>query len=100
MSWLTQNNPHYKDVEINDHAVEALPVSGIPSELLTVETNDDICDETVELDIGPPTNLLLLKTKSTETSSFLSLREQQQQELDVVRNQLSAEEPNECLGLG
>ena len=42
LSWLTQNNPHYKDVEINDHAVEALPVSGIASELLTVETNDSV----------------------------------------------------------
>ena len=39
LSWLTQNN----------YAVEALPLSGIPSELLTVETNDDICDEPVEL---------------------------------------------------
>lgn len=54
LSCLTQNNPHYKDVEINDHAVETLPVSGIPPESLTVKTNDDICDETVELDVGPP----------------------------------------------
>ena len=95
LSWLTQNNPHYKDVEIN-HAVEALPVSGIPPELLTVETNDDICDETVELDVGPPTDTPSedqVYDVSTEMSSFLPLGEQQQQELDVVRNQLSAEEP-------
>lgn len=45
LPWLTPNNPQYKDVEINDHAVEALPVNRIPSELLTVKTNDNICDE-------------------------------------------------------
>ena len=92
-SWHTENNPHYKDVEINEHAVEALPVSGIPSQLLTVETNDDIC---VEIDVGPPTDTPSedqVYDMSTEMSSFLPLGEQQKQELDAVRNQLSVEEP-------
>ena len=96
LSWLPQNNLHYKDVEINYHAVDALPVSGIPSELLTVETNDDICDETVEIDVGPPTDTPSedqVYDVSTEMSSFLPLGKQQQQELDAVRNQLSVEEP-------
>ena len=94
--WLTQNNPHYKDVEINAQALASLPVHGIPSDLLTVETNEDITDEAVEPDGGPPTDNPSEDTvydECTEMRSFLPVSEQQQQELYAIRNQLSADEP-------
>ena len=94
--WLTQNNPHYKGVEINAHALESLPVNGMPSDILAVETNDDITDDNAELDTGPSNNNPSEDTvynESTEMSSFLPVGEQQQQELDAVRSQLSHEEP-------
>jgi hypothetical protein len=95
--WLKQNNPHYKNVEIDTQALNELPVDGTPSNLVTVETNDDVVTpETVGNDVGPPTDNSSEDTvysDSTETSSFLPVGEQPQQELDAVRNQLSAEEP-------
>ena len=99
--WLTQNNPHYKDVQINAQELASLPVNGIPSDLLTVETNEDITDEAVEPDGAPPTDNpsedTVLYDESTEMSSFLPVGEQQQQQqqqqLDAIRNQLSADEP-------
>ena len=65
--WLTQNNLHYKGVEINVQALDSLPVNGIPSDLLTVEA-----------DVGPPTDNPSEDTvydESTEMSSFLPVGE-------------------------
>ncbi|KAK3702166.1 hypothetical protein QZH41_015072 [Actinostola sp. cb2023] len=56
-------------------------------DLLTVETEDDILDETVEPDLGPPTDNPIDDTVydgSTDMSSFLPVGEHQQQELDAV----------------
>jgi len=49
--WLLQNNPHYADISINLDALNCLPVDGIPTDLLTVESNDEIhvvSDELIE----------------------------------------------------
>ena len=51
----------YKDVKIHVQALESWTVKfGIPSDLLAVETND-ITDEVVEPDVGPPTDITHLK---------------------------------------
>ncbi len=95
--WLTQNNPHYADVEVNEQALRSLPDNDVPSDLLTVETEDDItCNDNIEHDLGPPSynpNEDIVYNDSTDMSSFLPVGEQQQQELDAVRDQLSANEP-------
>ena len=94
--WLKQNNPQYKNVEIDSQALNELHVNGSPTNLLTVETNDDVTRQTVENDVGPPTDNSSEDTvynNSTEMSSFLPVGEEHQQELDAVRNQLSAAEP-------
>ena len=36
--WLKANNPFYKDIEIDEEGLEALPVDGIPSGLNAVGT--------------------------------------------------------------
>ena len=64
---------------------------------MTVETDDEIVsDENCAPDTGPPTDNPsedIVYDDSTEMSSFLPVGEQQQQEIEAVRNQLSENEP-------
>lgn len=39
--WLLQKNPQYADISINLDALNCLPVNGIPTDLVTVESNDE-----------------------------------------------------------
>ena len=99
--WLINNNPHYSELTINEDALISLPENGVPSDLMTVETNDDIVsDDNCSADSGPPTGNPsedIVYNNSTEMSSFLSVgkQQQQQQEIEAVRNQLSKNEPME-----
>jgi hypothetical protein len=40
--WLINNNPHYSKLTINEEALNSLPENGVPPDLMTVETDDDI----------------------------------------------------------
>ena len=54
--WLITNNPHYSQLTINEDALNSLPENGVPPDLMTVETNDDIVsDDNCSPDAGPPT---------------------------------------------
>ena len=95
--WLINNNPHYSKLTINEEALNSLPENGVPPDLMTVETDDDIVsDDNCSPDAGPPTDNPsedIVYNDSTEMSSFLPVGEQQQQEIEAVRNQLSENEP-------
>ena len=95
--WLINNNPHYSELTINEDALNSLPENGVPPDLMTVETDDDVVsDDNCSADVGPPTDNLsedIVYNDSTEMSSFLPVGEQQQQEMEAVRNQLSENEP-------
>ncbi|CAB4010472.1 Hypothetical predicted protein, partial [Paramuricea clavata] len=95
--WLINNNPHYSELLINEDALNSLPENGVPPDLMTVETDDDIVsDDNCSPDVGPPTDNPsedIVYNDSTEMSSFLPVGEQQQQEIEAVRNQLSENEP-------
>lgn len=55
--WLLQNNLHYKDVTIKQHALDCLPINGIPTGIITVESDSDIVsDEIASPDLGPSTD--------------------------------------------
>jgi hypothetical protein len=95
--WLITNNPHYSQLTINEDALNSLPENGVPPDLMTVETDDDIVsdDNCNSPDAGPPTDNPsedIVYNDSTEMSSFLPVGEQQQQEIEAVRNQLSENE--------
>ncbi len=94
---LISNNPHYSQLIINEDALHSLPENGIPPDLMTVETDDDIVSDDNSLpNAGPPTDNPtedIVYNDSTEMSSFLPVGEQQQQEMEAVRNQLSENEP-------
>ena len=95
--WLINNNPHYSELLINEDALNSLPENGVPPDLMTVETDDDIVpDDNCSPDVGPPTDNPsedIVYNDSTEMSSFLPVGEQQQREIEAVRNQLSENEP-------
>lgn len=51
LQWLSQHNPQYKDIQINQEALNHLPENGIPLDIPTFETNtDDILDENSDED--------------------------------------------------
>ncbi len=95
--WLINNNPHYSEITIHEDALNSLPENGVPPDLMTVETdNDMVSDDNCSADVGPPTDNPsedIVYNDSTEMSSFLPVGEQQQQEIEAVRNQLSENEP-------
>ena len=52
MQWLITNNPHYKDIIVNQNSLCSLPDNGIPNELLSVETEDFDDSQPTDPDIG------------------------------------------------
>ena len=81
---------------INTNALNTLPDNGVPPDLMTVETDNDlVSDDNCSSDVGPTDNLSedIVYNDSTQMSSFLPPGKQQQQEIDAVRNQLSENEP-------
>ncbi len=90
------NNPLYSKLTINEDALNSLPENGVPPDLMTVETDDDIVsDDNCSSDVGPPTDNPsenIVYNDSPEISSFLPVG-QQQQEIEAVKNQLSENEP-------
>ena len=95
--WLISNNSHYSNLAINEDALSSLPENGVPPDLMTVETDDDIVSvDNCSPDVGPPTDNPsedIVYNGSTEMGSFLPVGEQQQQEIEAVRSQLSKNEP-------
>ena len=95
--WLINNNPYYAGLTIDDNALNSLPENGVPPDLMTVETDEDIVsDNDCSPDLGPLTDNPsddIVYNDSTEMSSFLPVGEKQQQEIQAVRNQLSENEP-------
>ncbi|CAB4021736.1 Hypothetical predicted protein, partial [Paramuricea clavata] len=77
-------------------------VNGTPSTLLTVETNDDVVTpETIGNDVGPPTDNSSEDTvysDSTETSSFLTIGEQQELDATALKGFLAQKfkDENDC----
>ena len=92
LSWLLQNNPHYKNVTISQHALQSLPVDGVPSEIMTVES---VSEEITSPDSSPFTEHAEDKVynETTEMSSFMQLNEKQPQEMLSIQNQICQKTP-------
>lgn len=72
--WLLRNNPNYSNVTINQQALESLPIDGIPSDIMTVESETDILSDKITLpDVGPSSGNTEDKVynETTEMSSFM-----------------------------
>ena len=79
--WLIKNNPHYQDLEINLEALNYLPENGVPSDFLTIDTEEEIVadNETVLPDED------VVYNQTTEESTFLPLGEQKEQQIEAIR---------------
>ena len=87
-------------MNVDKRPLQSSPENGVPPDLLSVETEDDIVLEDDKeggpAAAGPPTDNPsedVVYNNSTEMSSFLSVGEQQRWEVEAVRNQLSVSEP-------
>ena len=69
MLWLIKTNPHYQNLEINLEALNYLPENGVPSDILTIDTEEEIVadNETVLPDED------VVYNQTTEKSTFLHL---------------------------
>ena len=96
--WLISNNPHYSDMKINLEALQSLQENGMPSDLPTVETeNDNFSDheeqnslQTLPFCYNSDEDVAFNQT--TEKSSFLPLGQQQEQQMDAIRKEILGEE--------
>ena len=92
LMWLITNNAHYSQLTINEDALNSLPENGVPPDLMTVETDDDIVsDDNCSPDAGPPTGNPsedIVYNDSTEMSSFLPVGEQQQQKIFCCKHHI------------
>lgn len=86
--WLIKNNPHYQNLEINLEALNYLPENGVPSDFLTIGTEEEIVadNETVLPDEDVVFN------QTTEKSTFLPLGEQKEQQIEAIRKCIFAQQ--------
>ena len=77
--WLSKNNPLYKNIKIDQDALNSLPQNGIPCDKSKLETNSEI-DQNLHLsesnsdsDSDAETNVVY--KKDTQTSSFVSFQQ-------------------------
>ena len=94
--WLINNNPHYKDVKINQHSLNNLPDHGVPHDIISVETND-VHTETCEPDFGPQNAEDTVYNEQTEMNSFLPIPQCEQQEVQAIQHQLSSTDNNQVM---
>ena len=87
IQWLIQNNPHYKDVIVNQDSLNLLPEHGIPHELLSVDSEDIDENYLTSCDLRPQ-NEDDIVYEGTQMSSFLPIPEGHQQEIQALRAHL------------
>ena len=86
--WLLKHNPHYSNVTINQHALESRPIDCVPSDIMTVASeNDVLSDEIISRDLGPSSNNIKdeVYNETTETSSFMLCCEKQKTAIYVIK---------------
>ena len=96
LRWLINNNPHYKDVKINQHSLNCLPDHGVPHDIVSVETEDDHT-ESCEPDLGPQNAEDIVYNEQTEMNSFLPIPQCEQQEIQAIQQQLSSTYNNQVM---
>ena len=88
LHWLISNNPHYKNINVNQDSLNSLPANGVPHDLLSVETESTDDSHACEPNSGPQNEDDIVYNEGTEMSSLLPIPEFQQQEMEAVQQQL------------
>ena len=94
--WLINNNPHQKDVKMNQHSLNCLPEHGVRHDIISVET-DDVHTETCETDFGPQNAEDIVYNEQTEMNSFLPIPQCGRQEIQAIQQQLSSTHNNQAM---
>ena len=90
LQWLITNNPHYKDIIVNQNSLRSLPDNGIPNELLSVETEDFDDSQPTDPDIGALNQNEddIDYTEGTKKNSFLPIPDCQLKEAQAIQQHL------------
>ena len=91
LRWLIHNNPVYKDIEINDDALQKLPDYGTPDGLNNIDQIDDNDDNANQIEYSSSqtdNENEDVYNKDTQMSSFLPLPCQEEQETDALLHHL------------
>ena len=77
LTWLINNNPHYKDVHLNQQCLESLPENGIPNDLISIERENDV-SESSDLNFGPQNGEEIVYNEGIQVNTFLPIPQCQQ----------------------
>lgn len=89
LDWLISNNPHYKDMKVNQHSLNCLPENGVPNEIASVE-RDHGDNKTSEPDFSPQNIEDTVYNEQTEMHSFLPIPQCEQKEIQAIQQKLSS----------
>ena len=85
--WLIENNPLYKDVNLDNDAVLALPIGAVPDDLKSVETQSNNTED-VESDFNLPDEEKVYDSE-TEVTSSISIPDKVLHEVDAIDQEIS-----------
>lgn len=88
LHWLINNNPHYKDIIVNQDSLNSLPLHGVPQDIISIETENLESSEPCEPNLGPQAEEDRVYNEETEMSTFLPVPDCQQQEMQAIQKQL------------
>ena len=98
ITWLKHNNPYYADIEIDQEALQQLPVHGVPEHLPTLDDPHTDLEPLLQLDINNSTDQEETPQHNatgpqTVSHSFIPQQQEQQQEQDAIRAFINGEHP-------
>ena len=91
--WLSKNNPLYKNIKIDQGALNSLPQNGIPCDISRWETNSEV-DQNLHLsesnsDSDSDAESNVVYQKDTQTNSFLSFQQNEKHEHEIIKDKLA-----------
>lgn len=93
---LVKHNPQYQFIKLDTNSLNNLPTNGVPSDLQTINTVDDLAstDRNNDHDLNAQSDDEQVYDKHTETSSFLPQNHNNKLEKDEIQNELGSEKIN------
>lgn len=91
--WLSKNNPLYKNIKIDQDALNSLPQNGIPCDISRLGINSEV-DQNLHLsesnsDSDSDAESNVVYQKDTQTNSFLSFQQNEKHEHEIIKDKLA-----------
>ena len=91
LNWLISHNQCYRNINVNEKALQSLPENGIPPDLITTNSlEENVRDTDNDFDVTP--NLSdedIVFDKKTQMTSFLPISQNELPENDALQQELS-----------